>query len=252
MVNITCITPDLLEVFGVYCIRNMRSDGVAAKKAWYLREYEKGLRLFIAMNEKGDQLGMIELAPAEIAWRPVEAPNFCFIQCLIEFSKESRGLGIGTALIKACEEEAQQAGKSGIFTLTSEGSWMAGNGIFARNGYEFIEQRGRFELWSKSFGNTSAKPKLLDYEAQQKLYNGWHLLVADQCPYHAKAILELKKKARERGISLTITKIETAKEAQGGPSGFGTFSLLYNGKLLADHYISATRFENILKKEINI
>lgn len=52
------------------------------------------------------------------------------------------------------------------------------------------------------------------------------------------------------GIDLNVKKIETVKEAKQAPSGFGVFSLLHNGKLLEDHYISATRFRNILKKEM--
>jgi hypothetical protein len=47
-------------------------------------------------------------------------------------------------------------------------------------------------------------------------------------------------------------KIKIALDSEGkqlAPSGFGTFSLLKDGKLLEDHYISRTRFENILKKE---
>jgi hypothetical protein len=55
--------------------------------------------------------------------------------------------------------------------------------------------------------------------------------------------------ANEIGIKLEVIKIDYL-EAQNGPSGFGTFSLLYNGKLLADHYISKTRFISIVKKEL--
>jgi hypothetical protein len=52
----------------------------------------------------------------------------------------------------------------------------------------------------------------------------------------------------DNGITLTVKKLATPKEAQKAPSGFGTFSLIKDGKLLADHYISRTRFENILKQ----
>lgn len=34
------------------------------------------------------------------------------------------------------------------------------------------------------------------------------------------------------------------------PSIYATFNLINNGKLLADHYISLTRFNNIIKKEL--
>jgi hypothetical protein len=55
--------------------------------------------------------------------------------------------------------------------------------------------------------------------------------------------------AEEAGINLNVKKITTSKEARHGPSGFGVFALLRDGKLLEDHYISETRFRNILKKE---
>ena len=49
------------------------------------------------------------------------------------------------------------------------------------------------------------------------------------------------------GMDLKVTKLETAQEAKNAPSGFGVFNLLHDGKLLEDHYLSATRFKNILK-----
>ena len=55
--------------------------------------------------------------------------------------------------------------------------------------------------------------------------------------------------AMDHNIDLKITKQEIPKEVQNAPSGFGVFSLIKDGKLLSDHYLSRTRFENILKKE---
>ena len=58
--------------------------------------------------------------------------------------------------------------------------------------------------------------------------------------------------AGEYGIRLKVKKINSSTEAKQGPSGFGVFALLHEGKLLEDHYISSTRFKNILKKEMNL
>jgi hypothetical protein len=55
--------------------------------------------------------------------------------------------------------------------------------------------------------------------------------------------------AGEAGINLKIKKITSSQEAKNGPSGFGVFALLKDGKLLEDHYISETRFRSIVKKE---
>ncbi|MEZ5197460.1 MAG: YoaP domain-containing protein [Bacteroidales bacterium] len=59
----------------------------------------------------------------------------------------------------------------------------------------------------------------------------------------------MKQTAKEYGLDLQVTILKTAKEAQEAPSGYGTYSLVYKGKLLSDHYISNTRFKNILNKE---
>jgi hypothetical protein len=56
--------------------------------------------------------------------------------------------------------------------------------------------------------------------------------------------------ASDYGIEMKVTKLLTPEEARNAPSGFGTFSLIKDGKLLEDHYLSRTRFENILKKEL--
>lgn len=47
-----------------------------------------------------------------------------------------------------------------------------------------------------------------------------------------------------------IRELKSAEEAKSAPSGFGVFSLVHNGELLEDHYISKTRFENIIRKEL--
>jgi hypothetical protein len=47
-----------------------------------------------------------------------------------------------------------------------------------------------------------------------------------------------------------VIKLVTPREAQNAPSGFGTFALLKDGKLLGDHYLSRTRFENIIRQEM--
>ena len=51
-------------------------------------------------------------------------------------------------------------------------------------------------------------------------------------------------------LKLKVTELKSAAEAQNAPSYYGVFNLLWNGRLLADHYVSRGRFKNILQKEI--
>ena len=56
--------------------------------------------------------------------------------------------------------------------------------------------------------------------------------------------------ATDLGLELKITILESAEEAQRAPSYYGVFSLIWNGRLLSDHYVSRGRFKNLLEKEI--
>lgn len=56
--------------------------------------------------------------------------------------------------------------------------------------------------------------------------------------------------AKKNKITIRLNEIKSAKDAQNAPSVHSTFTLIKDGKILADHYISTTRFKNILKKEL--
>jgi len=47
-----------------------------------------------------------------------------------------------------------------------------------------------------------------------------------------------------------VVELKNSKQAQSAPSPFGIFNIVLNGKLVADHPISNTRFVNIMKKEL--
>jgi hypothetical protein len=56
--------------------------------------------------------------------------------------------------------------------------------------------------------------------------------------------------AGEHGLEVKVTVLRSARAAQHAPSYYGVFNLLWNGRLLSDHYVSKGRFRNMLKKEI--
>lgn len=243
-------TENVAEV-GIYCIKDKHSPGYNAKVEWFKTKINKGLKIKIAIDSKGKQIGFIEYITSELAWRPVKAENFYFIQCIALFAKEAKDKGIGSYLIKQCEKDAQDSGKSGICAMSSEGPWMANKSLFEKNNFSMADRLERFELMVKMFDNKGTLPRFYDWTKEQAKYKGWHLIYSDQCPWHEKSITDLQQAARDNGIKLTIKKILNPKEAQKAPSGFGTFSLIKDGRLLADHYISRTRFENIIKQEVN-
>ena len=241
------VTPENAEQETFFCIKDIKSPGFNSKLRWFEKRYAEGLRLkILKINKK--LIGFIEYVPADKAWRPINAPEFMFIHCIVVYSKKDRSKGFGAILVEEVVKEARAKGLSGVCTMTSKGAWVAEKDIFEQNGFAIVEKRGRFELLSKKWGEEAQDPQLIDWTKNQKKYRGWHLIYADQCPWHEKSAFDLLNTAMDFGIDLNVKKIESVKEAKEAPSGFGVFNLLHDGKLLEDHYISSTRFKNILKK----
>jgi len=244
------VTPDNLHKETLFCVKDIKSPGFAVKKQWFLDRYHEGLRLLIMKDPTGKPIAFIEYLPIEHAWRPVMGNNMLFIHCMFVYANKDKNRGLGSELLKACEEDARHNGLDGIAVMSSDGSWMAGKGLFLRNKYHQVDARGRFELLVKKLNTGSPDPFLIDWTSRHSAYTGWHLVYADQCPWHEKSVNALKGTASEYGINLQVTKISSSEEAKNAPSGTGVFSLLYNGKLLEDHYLSETRFRSILNKEL--
>ncbi|WP_111683997.1 GNAT family N-acetyltransferase [Winogradskyella tangerina] len=233
-----------------YCIKDIKKPGFESKRKWFEKRLKEGLRLKILKTESDKMIGFIEFIPASKAWRPVAGDDFMFIHCLYIYAKKNRNTGYGKLLINEAEMEAKRLNMSGVCVMTSDGSWITNKTIFEKYNFTQVDQRGRFELLSKKWNSKIEHPKLIDWTAKQRQYQGWHLIYADQCPWHEKSVFDLLNTAMDFGIDLKITKLETSEQAKNAPSGFGVFSLIYNGKLIDDHYLSTTRFKNILKKEL--
>jgi hypothetical protein len=233
---------------GIFCIKDKKSKGYKSKIEWYRKQFENGLRIKIAVDESGKQLGFIEFVPAEFAWRPIKAENYLFIQCIMVYSNENRHKGIAGLLIEECEESAINSGKSGVCTITSSGPWMADKSLFAKVGFVPGGNKDRFEIMYKSYNPEADMPEFIDWTENLSMYSGWNLVYTDQCPWHDKSANDLYDTAVKNGVELKIHKFTTPIEAQYGPSGFGTFCLIKDGEVLEDHYLSKTRFQNILNK----
>jgi hypothetical protein len=108
--------------------------------------------------------------------------------------------------------------------------------------------KSRPQSGTKNGGHIRTLPKFKDYKKQLEKYKGWHIVYSNQCPWVARFINELDKKIADE-LKLKITELKTAKQAQDAPSIYSVFNFIHDGKLSADHYISNTRFNNIIKKE---
>ena len=251
-IQIVNVDPGNVDKETLFCIKDQLKSGFHCKKQLFTERYNEGLRMNILKGADGKMIGFIEYLPIEYAWRPIKGSNLLFIHCMYIYPNKNKNLGYGSKLIQLAEDHARKKGMSGICTVASKGPWMTDNRIFEKNGFLVLDRKDRFELLCKTFDEKADSPAFIDWTARQDDYSGWNLFYADQCPWHEKAVGALQETAAEHNITLNIIKLKNKEEAKYGPSGYGVFGLLHNDKLVADHYISATRFKNILNKELSL
>jgi hypothetical protein len=59
---------------------------------------------------------------------------------------------------------------------------------------------------------------------------------------------EILGTAKKLGIKVTLIDLQDVQAAQRSPCAFGTFCIIYDGKILSHHPISNNRFKNIIEK----
>jgi hypothetical protein len=62
---------------------------------------------------------------------------------------------------------------------------------------------------------------------------------------------KLGENIEKKGLKMDVVELKTPEQAREAPSIYAVLNLVNDGKLLADHYISNTRFLNILNKELS-
>ena len=249
--NLIEVNKDNISDHPARCILKSDNIGYKTKLDWLKKRFSEGLIIKQLYDEKNKLIGFIEYIPGEFAWRAVDAKGYMFIHCIWIYPNSNKKKGYGSLLINECIKDAEKNNMLGVAVVTSEGSFMAGKNIFLKNGFKSISSaKPSYDLLVKTLKNGSNTPKFKDWEKQLEKYNGLNIVYSDQCPWVSRSMFELPNIAKKKGLDLNIVKLKNAEDAQNAPSVYSCFNIIYNGNLLADHYISARRFENILNKEL--
>lgn len=243
------VTAQNIDEYPPVCFLNPGNEGYRKKRAWLKERFGEGLIVKVLYDDADGKVhGFIEYVPGEYAWRAVDAEGYLFIHCIWVSPNRYKQKGYGSCLIRECIKDAD--GRPGVAVVTSDGPFMATRDLFLKNGFTVAEDDGRDQLLVKQL-TEGPLPKFRDYREHLKNYRGWHILYADQCPWVARFVGELDPAIADR-LSLTVTKLETPEQAQNAPSIYAVFTLIRDGTVLADRYISQTRLKNILKKHATI
>lgn len=89
------------------------------KEIWFNKIRNKGLRVKLAIDDRGEVGGMIQYLPIDYSF--AEGKNLYFINCIwVHKYKEGRGnfqkRGMGKMLLKAAENDAKAMGALGMVT----------------------------------------------------------------------------------------------------------------------------------------
>lgn len=248
-IKIVSINEKNIAEYPAKCFLNPNNEGYQIKVKWLKKRFAKGLKIKQLYLEN-KCIGFIEYVQGEYAWRAVDAKGYMFIHCIWISPNKFKRKGYGSLLIKECIKDAKKEGMFGVAVVTSEGAFMAGKDIFVKNGFKSVaEVKPSFNLMIKTLKKGSI-PEFKNWKKRLSKYKGLNIIYSNQCPWVARSIDELIGIAKKKRLKLKVTELKAAKQAQNAPSVYAVFSLVHNGKLLADHYISARRFESVLNKEM--
>jgi GNAT superfamily N-acetyltransferase len=247
---VTVTEANLAQHPQVICFINPKHPSYHIKRDWLVKRFREGLviKLLYPEGETKAQ-GYIEYVPGENAWRAVSAQGYLFIHCVWVYSTAYKNKGIGSLMVQDCIKQAGEMNLNGVAVLAGGSAFLAKSGLFKKNGFiTAASDKSGYELMVYKL-KQAPLPSFNSWQEELKKYNGLNIVYTNQCPWVAKFISELDDFFQGKGVSANVIELKTPQEAQHALSPYATFNLIHNGKLLADHYISFTRFNNILKKE---
>lgn len=238
--------------FAMCGYKNIKNEGYRLKVEWLKERFKEGMRHKVLYSEMDGAVGAIEYIPGEYAWRPVQAKGYLFIHCIYIIPKKYKAAGYGKMLLESCIEDAKQNDLKGVAVITRAGTLMASKDLFLKYNFEVVDSAPPdFELLVLKLKAEAENPKISSFVKSNEFSEYQHLTImtSNQCPYADKAAGEISIAAKEiYQMTPEIKMLNSADQAQKSPSPFGTFCVLYQGKIIADHPISKRRFCNIMDK----
>jgi GNAT superfamily N-acetyltransferase len=229
--------------------KNASNLGHRRKTDWLKERYAEGLRYKVLRSQKFGDVGMIEYAPGHHSWRPVEAEGYLVIHCLMVSSKH-KGKGLGTLLLDSCLRDATKSKCRGVAVVTSSDSFMARRDFFIKAGFVPVECSPPYELLVRKLKRAAPNPRFIVQSERllKRHKKGLTILAADQCPLVPKCVKDITERSRTLGLEPKVIRVISAMASRELPTPYGMFSVLYDGKVIADRPVSGTRFWFIMRK----
>ena len=185
------------------------------KEVWYGKMKDKGLRVKLALDDRGEVGGMIQYVPVEQSF--AEGSDLYFINCIwVHGHKQGRGdfqkHGMGKGLIQDAEDDARALGVKGIAAWgMAMPFWMKAS-WFRKQGYRKVDRQGMQVLLWKPFVEDATPPRWIRQSKSPEttpgkvtvtgFINGW-------CPAQNMVFERAKRAASEIGDKVVFREIDT-------------------------------------------
>ncbi len=193
-------------------------EGCPRKAFWYEKMKARGLKVKLALDENDKAGGMIQYAPIENTF--VDGQGLYFIYCIwIHGHKKGRGnyqkRGMGSALLKAAEEDAKVNNAKGIACWgVSLPFWMKAS-WFRKYGYKPVDKQSIMLLMFKKFSNDAVVPKWIREKRKPEKTQGKITITAfihGWCPFLNITYERVKKVAKEFDNKIIFNEIDTLEK----------------------------------------
>ena len=185
------------------------------KQHWYEKMKEKGLRVKLALDDKGQVGGMIQYLPIEHSF--VDGKGLYFIPCIwVHGHKKGRGdfrkRGMGKALLQAAERDAKERGARGLaawgmsLPVFMRASW------FRKQGYRKADKQGIQILLWKPFTDDAEPPQWIRQKKTPETMPGKVVVTAclnGWCPAMNMVFERAKRASAEFGEKVIFQAIDT-------------------------------------------
>ncbi len=189
------------------------------KRKWFEAHRDQGLRVKLALDERGTVGGMIQYLPIEQS--PAAGTGLHFILCIwVHGYKQGRGdfrrRGMGKALLAAAEEDARALGAKGMAAWgVSLPFWMRAS-WFRKHGYRRADKTGMMALMWKPFVDDALPPSWIRPKKKPQaepgrvvvtgLLNGW-------CPAMNLVHERARRAVAELGGAAEFREVRTGDRA---------------------------------------
>ena len=212
------------EYLGSYlaCLEEWSDEMTEAgdhKARWYESMKDRGLRVKLALDDERRAVGMIQYLPIEQSI--AEGEGLYMVLCIWVHGYrqgvgDHQGQGIGSALLAAAEDDAEQLGATGLAAWGITLPFWMRSAWFKKHGYETADRAEGRELVWKRFSADAETPKWVTPGHTPKPVAGQVTMtgyLSGWCPAMNLTYERAKRVAEELGDPVVFVSIDTGEPA---------------------------------------